>query len=106
MNAATRTPWGPAQGAKELAPGIMSYFTASHGGIRLSPERQRQLREHYKGSNFLGNFEWWEEDCDWAIPYVFFAKEIEKQGVAYKFTENLTAAMNTVRQCHPAFVMP
>ena len=96
------TPWGEVQGAEELAPGIISYSTASHGGIWLSAERQKKLNYD---KNFLKTAEWWEEDCDWAIPYFFFAAIIFAHGKAYKFDENLKAAINTIKRCHPEFLL-
>ena len=100
----TETPWGPSQGEKELAPGIISYFTASHGGIRLSPERQAALRAAQPAiRNFLGSLEWWEEDCDWSVPYLFFASDIAKHGKAYRYHKNMVAAARTVRQWHPEY---
>jgi hypothetical protein len=94
------TPWGPAQSAVELAPGIISYSTASHGGIWLSADRQRKI--NYE-KNWLGSKEWWEEDCDWAIPYLVFAEDIRAFGKAYHFEQNLEAAKRTVAMCHPEF---
>ena len=34
------TPWGSVQNAEELAPGIISYSTASHGGIWITARLQ------------------------------------------------------------------
>jgi hypothetical protein len=39
----TPTPWGSSQSSRELAPGIVRYDTASHGGYYLSPERVAQM---------------------------------------------------------------
>lgn len=98
-----QTPWGQADNAVELAPGIVSYSTPSHGGIWLSAERRKQLPEV---KTFLGGNEWFEEDCDWAIPYVFFAEDIRVHGKAYKFEENLAQALRTVEKWHPEFMKP
>ena len=95
------TPWGEAQTAEELAPGIISYSTSSHGGIWLSAERRQQLNYD---KNFLRTAEWWEEDCDWAVPYYFFAADILAHGKAHRFDDNLLAAINTVKSCHPEFL--
>lgn len=102
MSAAPRySPWGPVQDSTELADGIVEVSTASHGGIWLSRERQKEIR--YK-ENFLGSAEWWEEDCDWAVPYAFFSRDIRERGAAYRFEDNLKAAVATVQRHHPAFV--
>jgi hypothetical protein len=95
------TPWGQADGQEELAPGIISYSTASHGGIWLSAERRKALNYD---KNWLKTAEWWEEDCDWAVPYYFFAADILAHGKAYKFESNLKAAIETVRRFHPEFL--
>ena len=97
---AVSTPWGPAQTAIEFAPGIISYTTAGHGGIWLSPERQKALAWP---DNFLRDPAWWEEDCDWAIPYYFFRKDIEAAGTAGNFGSNLVAAIQTINGWHPEF---
>ena len=95
------TPWGAVQSSEVLAEGIISYSTASHGGIWLSAARRKQI--DYE-SNFLGTSEWWEEDCDWCCPYVFFADDISKYGKAYRFEDNLVVALNTIKRSHPAFL--
>ena len=95
-----RTPWGRVQDAEELAEGIISYTTASHGGIWLSSERRKQL--NYDG-NFLKTSEWWEEDCDWSVPYVYFRNDIMEHGTAYKFIQNLYTAWEIVQRYHPEF---
>ena len=71
------TPWGPSQAQKVLAPGIIFHSTASHGGIELDTAHQAKLTQYQKG-NWLGSLKWWEEDCDWAVPYFIFRDEIEK----------------------------
>jgi hypothetical protein len=94
------TPWGPAQTSELLADGIISYSTSSHGGIWLSPERRKQLPY---AKNWLGGKEWWEEDCDWAVPYLFFSKEIRAYNTGYNIEENIIAARKTVESFHPEF---
>jgi hypothetical protein len=63
------TPWGTAQEAKEIAPGIIRYDTASHGGYFLSKERNAKVPAILKKSTCAeqGLKGWYEEDCDWAI---------------------------------------
>ncbi len=101
MEKAKSTPWGMAQSEEILAPGIVSYGTASHGGIWIDAEHRRRLMY---ADNWLKNPAWWEEDCDWAIPYYFFAGEILAHGTAYHFEENLRAAVETVKRFHPDFM--
>jgi hypothetical protein len=97
-----QTPWGAAQDFQELAPGIISISTASHGGIWLSGNRRMEIGQYDK--NWLGTSEWWEEDCDWSIPYAFFSKAIREHGTAYKIEENIQAALNTIKNHAPEFM--
>ena len=85
-----RTPWGTAQDSNVLADGIVSYSTAGHGGIWLSAARVRQLPAGI--DNFLHDLRWWEEDCDWVVPYILFADDIRSMGRAYRFEDNLATA--------------
>ncbi len=102
MTAPKNSPWGPVQDSFELAAGIVEVSTASHGGIWLSAERQKEIGR-YEG-NFLGSIEWWEEDCDWAVPFAFFSRDIRAYGTAYRFEDNLKAAVATVRHHHSKFL--
>ena len=94
------TPWGRPQHERILAEGIISYSTATHGGIWLSKDRQAQLGY---ADNWLKDPAWWEEDCDWAVPYVAFRDDIQAHGTAFKFNENLSAAWRTIENYHHAF---
>lgn len=79
MNSATaiQTPWGQSQGVDVIAPGIEFVSTASHGGIRLSKQRNNQIPMWLKHLTFneQGKSGWYEEDCDWCIPVIVFARE-------------------------------
>lgn len=74
------TPWGnPQQETVFLAdPEITRVYTASHGGLYLSPEAQQTLliRTGVAKSPCLSN-EWYEEDCDCMIVGVAFHKELD-----------------------------
>lgn len=94
-----QTPWGLAQDSTVLAEGIISYSTAGHGGIWLSKKRQEELEKGLgKINNFLADPAWWEEDCDWAIPYTYFAEDIKKYGNAHNFEQNLETAKRIYRR--------
>ncbi|MET4143799.1 hypothetical protein [Arthrobacter sp. UYCo732] len=58
----SRTPWGKADGVIHLAPGIATVFTPGHGGVKLSPARNKEVDPVWRSSN-----SWYEEDCEWAI---------------------------------------
>ena len=85
-----------------MADGIISYSTPGHGGIWLSAARQAQLGY---ADNFLKTPQWWEEDCDWSVPYIFFAADIRAHGTAYKFEENLVHARLIAAKYHPDFAL-
>ncbi len=97
-----QTPWGQADQVTELAEGIISYCTPSHGGIWLSASRRKVVEAVIPNvKNFLGGLEWWEEDCDWSIPYVLFGDDILNHGIAYKYHENLETAKQILARYHP-----
>jgi hypothetical protein len=75
------SPWGAVQHRKEVAPGIWSVATASHGGIYLSDARMAKVPAHLQETHYSrGN--WFEEDCDWAIVVVTFPEAFEDDVVA------------------------
>lgn len=71
-----KTPWGESQFEKEIADGITLITTSRHGGARLSPDRQKQLKQKLpQFEPFKMTLSWLEEDCDiWAI-FLAFADE-------------------------------
>ncbi len=91
------TAWGPAQTVTELAPGIVFYTTASHGGIRLDAEHQNKIAG-IMARNFLSSLEWWEEDSDWSVPYAFFWSEIAPRDPEYP--RMIVAALRTIFAMH------
>lgn len=107
MKSATMsTPWGQAQDIEDIAIGIRSVSTASHGGIQLSKDRQAQLPAHAGDRNFNKGLTWWEEDCDWCVPFLVFQAEFkafyERTGQTW-FESNLAAALKTAENYHPEF---
>jgi hypothetical protein len=71
------TPWGQAQHVTEIAPGIVSVSTASHGGIHLSDERIAEMPKALQdfvpfGGKQNGLGRWFEEDCDWSVVALAF----------------------------------
>ena len=61
------TPWGEAYHVEEIADGIHSVTTASHGGLRLSEAAQKRLPADVL-SAFMHGPGWAEEDCE--VPIV------------------------------------
>jgi len=93
------SPWGAIQYQTVLAPGIVSCGTAGHGGFYIDQDHQRRLNWR---DNWLKNPAWWEEDCDWSIPFYFFRKEIKANGFK-DYNAWLQAAVKTIIHYHPEF---
>ncbi|MCA1379448.1 hypothetical protein I6F34_01260 [Bradyrhizobium sp. BRP05] len=87
------SPWGAIQDKRELAPGIWSVSTASHGGIKLSRERNAAMPAYMRNEGG-----WYEEDCEWAKAAV--VHPIGFQRVVNGKTE-FDHAMATLRNWHP-----
>ena len=96
------TPWGASQSVVPLAEGIISVSTASHGGVKLSPERQRAMPWA-----LAMNEPWYEEDCDWSLVYLAFEDDIRAYALAANdqhtpYTlKNLGMAAGFVERWHP-----
>jgi hypothetical protein len=69
---ATSTPWGMSQTVEQIAPGILWYSTASHGGYHLSASRLAAMPEPYKSWGPWAGKGWYEEDCDWCVVALAF----------------------------------
>lgn len=66
------TPWGKAQDVTTIVDGeIMSVGTSGHGGIKLSRKLNALVPDYMRRKGG-----WYEEDCEWAIPFVVFKDRI------------------------------
>lgn len=74
----TDTPWGAADGITILADGIFSVSTSSHGGIKLAPYRNAKIPAIAREPGG-----WYEEDCQWSIPFIVFESDILAHGEEY-----------------------
>jgi hypothetical protein len=63
------SPWGPIQTASPLGPEVVVVTTASHGGLRLSAAAFARLPQAIRQTAYSRDG-WFEEDCDWALPYL------------------------------------
>ena len=72
------TPWGEPQVVTEIAPGIVRFHTAGHGGIWLSPERNAQVPKRLRQETWMehGLRGWYEEDSDAGIVALIFPAEV------------------------------
>ena len=93
LDGPSRTPWGEPHEAKSIAPGIVWYSTASHGGYWVSQERWKEMPEPYGSVPTFAGENWYEEDCDWCLVYLSFP-EVFRECDKY-FTENIQAAERT-----------
>jgi hypothetical protein len=59
------SPWGAVQHEHELAPGIVSVSTASHGGIHVAAELLERIPRAWRdfAAKWSGSAAWFEEDC-------------------------------------------
>ena len=62
------SPWGRVQRATPMGLEAVLVETASHGGFWMRPSAYFRLPEALRDTWAGGN--WFEEDCDWAIPYL------------------------------------
>ena len=62
MKAPKRSPWGTVDGCYEVAPGVLSVSTPSHGGLKLSRSRNAAMPESVRRKGG-----WYEEDCEWSL---------------------------------------
>ena len=79
MKCPKETPWGPHDSCEQIAEGLFHVTTPSHGGVYLHPILQIQMPSFLRETNFSRGG-WFEEDCDWCIPYIVFEQEILKYG--------------------------
>lgn len=70
--APVETPWGLADHVTEIAPGIVSYSTPSHGGIHLSDARLAAMPKLLRELKTWAGPGWYEEDCDWSVVALAF----------------------------------
>ncbi len=66
------SPWGHIQDADQIAPGIWSVSTASHGGFYLSQQRMAALPDYLK-VNTYGQTCWFEEDVEVSLSCLVLA---------------------------------
>ena len=62
-----RSPWGTIDHVSHWDVGITNVGTSGHGGVKLSPGRNRAVHEAWRRPGG-----WYEEDCEWAIVAVTF----------------------------------
>lgn len=87
------SPWGRIDWAKELAPGLWTVTTPSHGGYWISSARGRTMPEALAGVRTFversgaaqaggGTGRWYEEDCDAALVVLAWPEFFPREYVA------------------------
>jgi hypothetical protein len=71
----SRTPWGTADSAHHIAPGIVTVGTPGHGGVKLSPERNKKVPSALRNASG-----WYEEDCEAYIPMMAHPEVFVREG--------------------------
>jgi hypothetical protein len=95
-------PWGPIDGVFPLGRDFVEVTTPSHGGIRVSLTALARIPEPLRETSFSGNG-WFEEDCDWAIPYLVLGLDrYERTGA--RGADVIEAARRTLARFHPQHV--
>ena len=71
------TPWGQSDTQREVAPGITSHSTASHGGYHLDRQRQARVEKRFPAFRTFAGGPWYEEDQDWAVVALAFPEHFD-----------------------------
>ena len=91
LESPTYSPWGAIQSREQVADGIESISTASHGGYWLSRERRASFVARFPDFTPFAGLPWFEEDCDWAA--VVLAFPIAFNGEAHDQAKQLVCSM-------------
>lgn len=98
MNIGSSTPWGRADFVTELLPGMVNVSTAKHGGIFVDQKRNEMIPAYMRRDDG-----WYEEDCDWCIPFCVFERELFANGNdASRKAIADQAHKDTLKNWHPA----
>lgn len=92
------TPWGKAQHTSMIIDGIGHVGTAGHGGIKVRADLNELIPEYMRAEGG-----WYEEDCDWSIPFVVFAAQLA-EGCTDEYTMKTLAdgtAKETLKNWKP-----
>lgn len=90
------SPWGAIQTVRPLGPDAVAVTTASHGGVRVSAAGLARIPEPLRRTAYSAGG-WFEEDCDWAIPYLALGLEAFEPGRGEATAHD---ARRTVRRWH------
>lgn len=81
------SPWETIQEVQPMAPGIDAVYTAGHGGLKLTPERNLDVDPAWR------EILWYEEDCAWSKAVLTHHADLP--------ADHVTAAHETARRWYP-----
>lgn len=93
------SPWGVIDSVTPLGPDAFAVTTASHGGLRISDQALARMPPATRRTDFSSGG-WFEEDCDWALPYLALKLDALEPDAA-SAAERWTAAVRIVQRYHP-----
>ena len=94
------SPWGAVDHVQALGPHVVVVATPSRGGLWVSPEAMTLIPAPLRETAYSRGG-WFEEDCDWCIPYLALGLHRYETG-AGRGAEVLEAAHKTLLSCHGA----
>jgi hypothetical protein len=94
------SPWGAIDHVFGLGPDVVVVATPSHGGLWVSPEAMPLIPAPLRATAYSCGG-WFEEDCDWCIPYLALGLH-RFEPDAGRGAEMLETARRTLLSCHGA----
>lgn len=95
------SPWGSLISVERLADGIYRVSSASHGGIWLNRERQKQMQEEaphlldaVMRKSYAPKPAWWEEDCEAVLPLLAFWDDLPAAMRRDEYYKNMVQTAN------------
>ena len=85
--------------SRRSGPDVVSVTTASHGGLRVSLTALARMPGAIRATTYSAGG-WFEEDCDWALPYLALGLDAFETDAA-RAAEVWAAAIRTVQRYHP-----
>lgn len=73
-----QTPWGQSQWKRKVIPGVNFYATAGHGGLKVFKRLNALIPDNLRKEDCF-----YEEDCEYCIPYMFIPALKEKDPKGY-----------------------
>jgi hypothetical protein len=92
------SPWGAVDHVYPLGPDVVAVATPSHGGLWVSPEAMTLIPAPLHATAYSSGG-WFEEDCDWCIPYIALGLH-RFEASAGRGAEVLETARRTLLSCH------